>query len=276
VGGIADTLGLTNRPGARTPKDVITNPRGLEHVARAALVAPAVYFGGRALAPAAAGVGLGTGAIAGNIAAAGAVGAGEAALRGDNALYAGILDAIVAGLTEGTISGVSSLPKIGLKELGAPARAFKWATEAPGKALDAIAARLPSGKWFNVPSLSSKPLSVKDAVDKLKDLEGLPYQQARAELANEMTRLDMQRISGPKPFAGQVFKAGTSKERYQSPGLGRAKAAEAVRGVVETPATRAAADALAIENPTASMGLALSAPDSFGSLASHALRAMVP
>jgi hypothetical protein len=282
VGGIADTLGLTTRAGARTPVDVLTKPEGtLEHLARAAIAAPVIYAGGAGAGAiaGAAGVPAGVAAAApvvGRMLAAGGIGAGESGLKGDSAVYGFLLDAIVAGLTEGTISGVSAVPKVGLKALGAPARGFEWATKAPAKVLEAIKARLPSGDWLHVPSISKKPLPVDQAVKKLSDLQGLKYQQAREEIANEMNRLDMQRLTGPKPLAGQVFKKGTARERYESTALRRARVAESVRGAINDPAIRTAADALTTSEPEIALGAALSVPG-FGTIARHAIpHAMVP
>src|SRR3990167_4421228 len=47
VGGLLDVAGLTKRPGARTPVDVLLRPQGaLEHIAQAAVTIPAIYAGG--------------------------------------------------------------------------------------------------------------------------------------------------------------------------------------------------------------------------------------
>jgi hypothetical protein len=249
TGGILDTLGLTKRPGARTPLDVALSPQGVsEHIARGMMAAPAIYFGG--LGAGAAGVP----ALAGEMAASGLIGAAEAAKEGRSPGAAALTDATVAGLTGGVVPKV--LPTItripGVQELAKPAQAFKWATEAPKKMLAAIKDRLPKAAFVNVPSLSKSPMNPVDAVKKLTELTGLEYQQARGEIISEFNRLDIQKwlttatgdfVKGPKPYAGSVFKAGTSKARFEPPTT--AKVAEAVRPAA--PVARASGEALATD-----------------------------
>lgn len=207
---------------------------------RAAAAAPSLV---RAAAP-----------TVGRMVGAGLVGAGREAAGGGDAqsvLFSGLLDAVVGGLTEGAMKVAGSGAKVagvklGLKEWGAPVRAFEYASKAPKEVLDTLAERLPSGKWVNAPSLSKQPMTFKEAVEKLVDAKqgkkGLDYQVARAEIAHEMNRLDIQRVTGPKPLAGQVFKKGTSPERFDPSDFSRF--AESARRAIGSNTGRSIADAL--------------------------------
>ncbi len=221
-GAVKDVLGVSGRPGAvpltgapgtKTPLGVVLKPEGaLERLTQAAVTTPAILAGGEAL-----GV-LGAPAALGRIAASGLIGGAEAKAQGRSFGYGALLDAIVAGMTEGAGTALMKAPKVGAEALADPimrARAaLRYATEAPDKALAGLRARLPKGAWLNVPSLSKSRLTVDDAVAKLAKMEGNAYQQARAEIASEMNRLDVQRVTGPKPLAGAVFKHETSPERF--------------------------------------------------------------
>jgi len=256
TGGILDTLGMTKRPGARTPLDVALSPKGVpEHIARGMMAAPAIYFGGLAAGAA------GAPALAGEMAASGLIGAAEAKKQGESPGRAALTDAALAGLTGGAVTGLNKglpLGKLGsipgVEALGKPARAFEWATEAPKKMLQAIKDRLPKAAFVNVPSLSKSPMNPVDAVKKLTELTGMEYKQARAEIISEFNRLDIQQwiatatgefVKGPKPYAGSVFKAGTSKARFEPSTT--AKVAEAVRPALTGPAARSSGEALATE-----------------------------
>lgn len=237
-GAIMDTLGLTDRPGADTPVRVVTKPETFaESLIPAAIAAPLIYAGG-------AGAGaMGVPALAGRIATSGAIGAGQSAARGDDLSkmgLAGLLDAAVSGLTEGV--GGAATKAVG--KLAGPARAFEYATEAPSKALDFLRARLPAGKWINAPSIDSAKMTVDEAVKKLSTMSGKAYEVARKELASELSRLDAQSVTGPKPLAGQVFKDQTSKQRFQPPSL--SSIADKVAGALKNPEVRAAMDSLMI------------------------------
>lgn len=215
---------------------------------------------------------LGAPAVLGRVATAAGLGGAAGALTDGAAGYHALLDGAVAAITEGALSGVSKLPKVGLEKTGAPARAFKWATNAPVEAWEALKARLPGGKWLNVPSLSSSLLTAEEAVKKLAKLTGKDYQLAREEIASEFTRLDAQRMTGPKPFAGKVFKGRTSPERFEPSTL--SSVAEAARGALDSNAVRAGADAIAgtpYEGVPLGAVAAAALPDQAASVARRAL-----
>lgn len=243
-GGIADTLGLTDRPGARTPVDVLVRPKGVaEHVAQGMVTAPLIAAGGLAAGAAAKGLPLVAKAapVVGRIVAAGGIGAGQAAANDRSALWNGVLDAVVAGVTEGALGGGGRL----LKGAGAAVRGSEWAKGAPAQALAAIRARVGNGRWVNAPSMSPTALTPTEAVERLATLRGPAYRQARAELASEFNRLDMQMAAGgPRPAAGQVFKDQTAKYLVEPSGF--ARVAEAVRRGTASTAGRSAADAAMI------------------------------
>ena len=282
-GAILDTLGLTKRPGAvpltgapgtKTPLGVALNPQTpLEHLARLAIVAPALGAVGALAGTGATAAGLpavltGAAPIAARIAASGALGAGSAAASGESALWGGILDAAVAGLTEGVVAGLPRLrvpfTNIGIKAQAEPVRAsraaLEHATRAPGEALERIAARLPKGKWLMVPSLSGQKLTVEDAVKQLSGTMGPQYQQARGEIISELSRLDIQRVTGPKPWAGALFRKWTTPERFVAPESGTGRLALAALRASQNPAVRAAADAAMtapVGSPAVPVGLPL-------------------
>ena len=260
LGGILDTLGVTGRPGARTPADVLLRPEGLaEHAAQLAVTIPATYLSGAGLGALATKVlpaVAGAAPVIGRVAASAGMGGAEAAARGDSPTMGALIDGVIAALTEGAVSKVSSgakLPLIGkvegLMERGAPARAYKWATEAVKEALEPVRARLPKAARLNIPSVSKTPITVDEAVKTLGTLEGDAYQQALQEIKNEMNRLDIQKwiatlsgefVKGPRPYAGTVYGRSVSPERFAPPTS--AKVAEAVRPVVTSPGARSLAD----------------------------------
>lgn len=189
----------------------------------------------------------------------GAAGAIKSAAKGENPLWGGLLDAATAGATEGALGlaskvklpGVPSLSDLAEKVTGRK-EAFKYATEAPGKALDALRDRLPKGKWLWVPTINEKAkITVDEAVKSLKGLEGLEYQAARKEIINEMNALDIRKGGLPElgrksrpTYAGQGFDVRTSPERFQPPpGSTLERFAEGVAvPFLESPATRGLAD----------------------------------
>lgn len=243
TGAVADTFSASDRPGAKTSLQVLTQPEGVgEHLIQAAVTAPTIALGGAgagAIAPQAL---KAAAPVAGRIATAAGLGAADAAAQGGDPTVGAVLDAAVAGVLEGG----AGLAGKGLAKVGKAARAFDWATVAPQRALDALRSRLPTGKWLNVPSLASAKLTVEEAVEALSKKTGAQYQQARAELASEISRLDVQRVTGPKPLAGQVFKMRTAEERFEPSLLSRV--AEAGRSFLGSGATRAGAETLATED----------------------------
>lgn len=251
VGGALDTFGLTDRPGKRTTADVLLRPEGgLERVAQGLTAAGAIGATGGLAAS------IGLPAMLGEIGAGAGIGAAQSLARGESgpriawdAMIDGLLTGATGGLTKLLASG-GTIPLtnigVGLKEWGAPARAFKWASEAPQKALDLILSRVPRGaRVLNVPSISPKPLSPEGAVKQLAEMTGKEYQIARAELASELTKWDAQiAAGGPRPGAGQIFKKYTAKDRYEPSALSRV--AETVRKGVASPVTRAGAAGAAL------------------------------
>lgn len=256
---------LGQRPFSEVRKAMLTPPTG----AREVLALPLIAGSGGAAAA------VGVPAVAGRIAASGALGAAQSLARGEGLGemgWHGLLDAIVAGVTEGAVSAIARPGGRLLGKAGAASRAFDWATKAPGEALEAIRARLPAGKWLNVPSLSSAKLTVQEAVDKLATMTGNDYQLARQELASELNRLDVQAVTGPKPLAGKVFKDRTSADRFVPSGFSRV--AEAARKALTGPTGRAVADTAAITPYQGIPALALAgaaAPEEFAALAHRLL-----
>lgn len=242
TGAVLDTLGVSGRPGAKSTADVILRPKDLsEVITREAALAPLTV----ASLPIRIGTHAGLGAIERLTAGKGLEEAG----------YAALIDGAVAGITEGALGYIGSkASKIAkpwldvVKDSETAKRAFAWATRAPQEAISALASRLPSGQWMNVPSLSGAKLTVKEAIDELVKLTGAEYKQARAEIASELSRLDKQRVTGPKPVAGTVFAQRTSPERFVPPptptGTATQRGAARVADVATSPLTRAAADTL--------------------------------
>lgn len=236
-GAILDTLGVSERSGAvpltgnaetKTPLGVVLQPKnGLEFAAREAVMAP-----------------LTAGSLPVRLGVSGAQGALDALMSGrglSGAGYEAALDVIVAGVSEAVLGKAGKK----LAEYAAPARMFQYATEAPMKALDALRARLPKGKWMNVPSIAGTKITADEAVQELTKLTGNEYKQARAEIANELSRLDAQRITGPRPVAGTVFNQRTSPERFEPPNRPLAQGFDAAARALRAPVTRAAADVAA-------------------------------
>ena len=268
--------GVPKEPGSPGPPEQVTGEGApMSTLLTTAATAP-LAMGGGALAAR-----LGVPAVLGRVGAVGAAGAGRRMAEGQTGMepvWGGLLDAIVAGLTEGVVSvttGGGKIPltniKVGLKEWGAPSRAFEWATKAPRKAIDMVASRLPKTPVLNIPSMSAKPMTVDDAVAKLAKMTGAEYQIARAELASELSRLDIQKfiptasgqfVKGPGPSAGSVFKKFTSPERFEPSGF--ANLAEGLREALSGPTGRSVADALATSPiagiPAGALGLAAIAP----------------
>lgn len=217
-GALNDTFSTPPRPGAEPLGRAVFQPKNIGEAAiREGIMAP--------ISAISAPVRILTSAASGGVAAAGSGRSlGEAG-------WASALDAAVAGLAEGVVKGGGAVAS----KLGSASRVFKSATEAPGKALDALMSRLPPGKWFNVPSLGRGPMTGREAVEKLAEVakaDGVTYRQARAEIVHEMNRLDAQSVTGPKPLAGQVFKDRTA-EKLSAPGR-TSRVAETVNKGIET------------------------------------------
>lgn len=280
LGGIADTF--SDKPlgkakdthTIRRPVDVIYNPQGtFEHLARAAVTAPAIYAGGAGLGALAGAAGLpaavtASAPVAGRVLTSGALGAQESAAKGKtagNITTDAALDMLAAGVTEGAVTGLEkgfALPKIGtvirgLYERGAAARGYKWATEAVQRAVDAVASRLPKTTMLNIPSVSKSPVSLAQAAKKLEGLEDAAYEQTLGEIASELNRIDSGRtvagftprgtwgpVKPPRPYAGSQFKNVAAPERFRAPGFEASQTAEAMRPYLTSDESRAIADAL--------------------------------
>jgi hypothetical protein len=248
VGGTLDTFGLTQRPGARSLKDVALNPKGAsEHIARLAGTAGLLSFGG------AGALGLGLPALAGEVVTAGGLGALEEKAKGGSPTWGLTRDAILTGLTGGAANRVTAW-------LNKPVEALSGAIKAPAEVLDVIASRLPKGAFFNLPSLSKTPMTAADAVEELSKLKGAAYKQAWAELRDEIGRLDIKNMvtSGgqqfakiPGPTAAQQFAQGTSRSLPAAPGLARRGAAAASR----SDHVREAAEALSTDPIAQDVGM---------------------
>lgn len=206
TGAIKDTLGVSGRPGSRSAADTILRPQDWTEVAaREAALAPLTAL-----------------SMPIRIGAQGALGALERLTAGkslDDAGWGAVIDVATAAFTEGALGAVGA----GAKKLAKPLlesraanetaqRAFKWASEAPQKALDAIAHRLPRARVI-IPSIDpSKKITFQEAIEKLSEMEGAQWRQARAEIADWMKRLDKQVT--PKPNAGAVFKDQVPRARF--------------------------------------------------------------
>ena len=163
-----------------------------------------------------------------------------------------------AGLWEAAL-GIG--PKLGLSKLGVPSLeslakrvgAFRYATEAPLAAYNAIKDRVPKGKWMFVPTINPKaPITALEAAEGLAKLERLDYEAARKEIVQELNRLDMRRAGlpqlkakGPRPYAGSGFETRTSPERFAPSDV--SKRGAAVAEALKSPLSRIAADVGATE-----------------------------
>lgn len=226
-GAILDTMGL-GRGTARTPKGVVLNPQSMdEHLASLAVTIPAYYaMPGGAL-----------GRVALGAAQGGAAGQDRGESAGQMATSAGI-SAATAGLLEGLGALVRGAPRVGLgarakpvedaaKEMTRRTSAFDAAAESPKAMYAELAARLPKGPKLMVPTLSSKPMTAKDAVEKLSTLKGEDWIQARAEIAKEFNRLDIGKymttptggfLKVPRASqAGGRFARNVPRERFDPP-----------------------------------------------------------
>lgn len=256
-GAVMDTLGLTDRPGADTPKRVLTKPETFgESLIAPAIMAPAIMYGGTGAAA------MGLPALAGRIAASGALGAAQSAWRGDDAATVGThgaMDAAVSGLTEG-LGGVAAkaagkvakpLTKA-IEENQGMQRGFKYATDAVDKAYDAVKGRIPPGKWFTLPSVSNAKMTAQEAFDALRNAEGDSYRIIREDIQKNLDRLDSLGRKGANfaaSSAGRVFKMLTSDARFTPPeaptGTMGEAAAKRLGEIAQHPRVRSTLDALA-------------------------------
>lgn len=220
TGSLKDTFSLSDRPGAKTTAQVLTRPETpLDYAIQTAVTAPTIALGGAGLGNLAARVAPRAIAAAapavGRIATSAGIGAGQAAARGEDATIGGLIDAAVAAVGEGVAGAAGKVASKVAEPVLSQAAGLKYATEAPGKAYEFLKDRLPTGKWLSIPSMDTAKLSFEEAVKKLATMTGDAYRVARAELAGELSRLDIQRVTGPKPLAGSVFRGLTSDQRRE-------------------------------------------------------------
>jgi hypothetical protein len=245
-----------------------------EHVASFAIDAPLIAAGGLLGGP------------PGAIGTAAALTGGRSALRGDTmkdvALQTG-LGAAAGALPEVGSAVVRGLPKVGpvklgLKELGTAAREFTKAKSELVPAAEAIKDTLantvnrqgfsylhPLAKdvVLTVPSMSPKPIMLKDAAKALEGMRGRQYQSALADVAEALEKV--------KPGIGESFLRHVSPALFDPP-KGSALA-EAANRLLKSPLLKAPAEALAIEgvrDPSTDKSVPL------GTLAEGALVGMIP
>lgn len=191
---------------------------------------------------------------------AGALGGAEAAAQGKSPVGRGLMDAGIAATFEALLG--ARIPKVtsGLRDVAAQVTGkreqFQRATDAVDAAFDAIAARLPQGKFLFVPALSAKKLSADEARAALKKAEGATYDAARKQIHAELLAMDKR--AGKSPAIGQDlytakdFGAHTLKGRFTPPLSGSERFAESAVGAMESPANRATVDVAASQDPTGS------------------------
>ena len=191
--GVLETLGLGSRAGAKTPVQVLTKPEGAaERVTQAAVEMPLIMLGG-ALMPAAA-----LPAWIGRIAMSGALGGAKAAAKDQSIPTGALLDLAASSLGEAIPGGIASrlakrqgIPKA-MEEFAGKAAAYKWATEAPSKALAALKHRLPKDAKIVVPSIDpAKKIPLEQAVEELGKREGPAYQVLYSEIVDWINRLEL-------------------------------------------------------------------------------------
>lgn len=137
----------------------------------------------------------------------------------------GIAEAILGGAAKVPIPKVGSLSSLAEKfgaekaeaaaEMAKRTAGYKFATEAPAKAMDALKDRILGAKVI-IPSIDpAKKITLEEAAKELATREGPAYQQTLAEIVNVLGRVDKQRLmGGPRPWAGQEFKRRVSPERF--------------------------------------------------------------
>jgi hypothetical protein len=179
--------------------------------------APTIMAGGEAL-PAA--------PLIGRAITSGVIGGAESASKGQSPFWGFFVDALTGGATEGflkVLPSVMKVPKVtrSVGEMAEKVRSTKAgeASVAPriDEALALVKDKLPKGAWLNIPALDkTKRLTLEEAGKMLKapGLQDEQFQIARAQLKNEMNRLDITRLTGPKPYAGQIFGKYAPKEHY--------------------------------------------------------------
>lgn len=224
---VLDTLGL-GRSGARTWSEVpriLLNPETpMEHVASGLTIggltgATGGAFGAVAKGLQAPAMVAKAAPLAGRLTTIAGVGAEKRKAAGEDPI-GGLLDSAAAWFIEGATRGAGKAlmnARIPWTKVQVPLgrwaeSAEKFATEMPAKAreaLDQIRARLPRAARFEVPSLSSTPITVDQAIAGLSQLTGRAYARTRQEILAQMQRFDLAaRGTGTVP-SQTVFGAAT-------------------------------------------------------------------
>lgn len=229
-GAVLDTLGLTDRPGAKTTGQLLVNPQGVtEHAIQAAVTAPAIAAGGAGLGALASRI-LPRAAAAvapavGRVLTSGGIGAGKAAARGESPLKEGVMDAAAAAVPEAVLGVGGGLAN----RLAGGADALAAVREQIGRG-------------------ASGPLNLQ-----LLDMMVQRIQNAANPVARETAlRNAVEQINRMVPGLGRDFKRLVANFTAHVPGVrsvsahvppGASQAAATVRGVTQNPGVRAAADA---------------------------------
>jgi hypothetical protein len=183
-------------------------------------------------------------------------GAIKSAAKGENPLWGSFVDALVTGATEALLAlipGAARIPKLtrSVGEMAEKVRSTRAgeASVAPRvqEAIDLVKSKLPKGAWLNIPALDSTKKLTLDEATRLMKAPGLrdeQFQIAREQFKNELNRLDITRVTGPKPYAGSIFGKFAPKEHFQyRPTVAERVAEQVVKGT-ESPALRGLADTL--------------------------------
>jgi hypothetical protein len=214
---------------------------------------------------------------------AGAIGGVESGSVGRGAADAGIaavFEGILSGVTHAKIPKMtSSLSDLAGRVAGRRAQ-FERATDAVDAAFDAIASRLPSGKFLYVPALSAKKMSADEARAALKKAEGATYDAARKQLFAELKELDKRAATAPSIgqnlYTAPEFASQTLKKRFQPPASGGERMAEKALEALGSPGTRAAVDVAATEDvggvPAGLWPPLMASPESLRGLAEKVIR----
>lgn len=191
--------------GAGQPKPLTTLQKVGNAVLPGAATAPLIAAGGAAL-PAA--------PIVGEALVAGSLGGAKSASKGESPLWGAFVDALTSAGWGGALKYAPSvkIPYTGMPSLG-DLNARKTAYEAVAPkieaAFNAIKSRLPDTKWMKVPAIGSQKLTPRQAIDKLKTLEGVDFQQARQEIIAEFER--------KATYAGEAMKLRSPSDRFAPP-----------------------------------------------------------
>lgn len=212
-------------------------------------------------------------AAVGRVGATAGLSMGKQALEGKNPLsWETIIDSVVAAGTEsaGAVAGA------GLKKLGAAARGFEFATNAPGEALAAVRDRISHAKNLVLPALDpAKKVTWDQAIAALRKSTGDAYITLRSQLIDAMnqverrlgtaprgaktsttpggkplTQAQQSKVTGGQPLgesAGDIFARKTSEARF--PASAFSEVAQAANAAARNPVARSAADVATQQEP---------------------------